>query len=384
MQCSLRNTADDDGSNKEGGDDHDITIIHISDTHIAAADDRGARPQRDYDSRATFDLLCQRIADSGLRPDLIAVTGDICDAEHGERARQAYRHVGERLAAVGGRIGCPVAYSMGNHDERAAFRDVLLMQPALPGNATLSSGAKLSDETASSGDATPPMHAVSPGIVNTSPRTDRTDRTDIADTAALRGLRSDSRRSRPMEIRPSHPDDRVDYSFRLPTRAGELRVIVLDSSMPGRNDGSLSAQQLNWLARLLGDSAPAGSVLLMHHPPVRPYQFEARQWELDAASSANLAAVVRGSDVRAMLCGHVHLASAATFAGVPVSIAGACSRNQDPFWSRATTHSWDANHSVNLVLLRSTGHGTESLITPAPLAGGDSSAASSPNLPPKR
>jgi hypothetical protein len=72
-----------------------------------------------------------------------------------------------------------------------------------------------------------------------------------------------------------------------------------------------------------------------------------------------------------MLCGHVHLASAATFAGVPVSIAGACSRNQDPFWSRATTHSWDANHSVNLVLLRSTGHGAESLITPAPLAGGD-------------
>ncbi|WP_165773682.1 hypothetical protein [Bifidobacterium felsineum] len=83
MSESIRHDAADQ---QERDDRDDALIIHLSDTHISAAGTNPARPNPQYDSRAAFDADCARIAQSGLRPNLIAVSGDICDAEVGERA----------------------------------------------------------------------------------------------------------------------------------------------------------------------------------------------------------------------------------------------------------------------------------------------------------
>lgn len=288
-------------------DDHDkALIIHMSDTHISALGVNPARPNPHYNARVAVDIACERIAQSGLRPDLICVTGDICDAEIGERAREAYLYVRERIGALGRCLACPVVFAMGNHDERAAFRSELL------------------------------------------------------------SAEKDDKRGLQITLRTEEPSDSVDYMMMVPTVEGNLRVIVLDTSVPGQDTGTVSEEQCAWMRALLSWHIGVGTVLIMHHPPLAPWQEQARLWQMDPWAAARLSEVIRGSDVRAILCGHVHLASMATFAGVPVSIAGAYSRNQNPLYARELTYSWATNYGVNLVLLREVPYDTNQvLITPA-------------------
>ncbi len=51
-------------------------------------------------------------------------------------------------------------------------------------------------------------------------------------------------------------------------RLGGLRVITLDTSVPGYHHGEICAEQLTWLADQLAHPAPEGTILAMHHPPV--------------------------------------------------------------------------------------------------------------------
>ena len=95
---------------------------------------------------------------------------------------------------------------------------------------------------------------------------------------------------------------------------GGLRVISLDTSVPGRHHGELSEQQLAWLGAELATPAPDGTVLAMHHPPVPSVLDLAVLVELQ--DQHQLAAVIAGSDVRSILAGHLHYATTATFAGV--------------------------------------------------------------------
>ncbi|MGO3885715.1 MAG: metallophosphoesterase [Mycetocola sp.] len=103
--------------------------------------------------------------------------------------------------------------------------------------------------------------------------------------------------------------------------SGGLRLITLDSTVPGYHHGALEDTQLRWLAEVLAEPAPEGSVLMMHHPPIPSPQPLFDLLELEHQD--RLAAVLRGSDVRVILAGHLHYASHATFAGIPVSVAAA-------------------------------------------------------------
>ncbi|WP_055750545.1 metallophosphoesterase [Frankia sp. AvcI1] len=102
---------------------------------------------------------------------------------------------------------------------------------------------------------------------------------------------------------------------------GDLRVVVLDSTEPGQHGGLLSTAQLDWLADELATPAPAGTVLALHHPPV-PSPIAAVNTLL-LAEPERLAAVLAGSDVKIVLTGHAHHASAGVLGGVPVWVAGA-------------------------------------------------------------
>ncbi|ALX66151.1 metallophosphoesterase [Microbacterium sp. XT11] len=128
---------------------------------------------------------------------------------------------------------------------------------------------------------------------------------------------------------------------------GDLRVIALDSTVPGAHWGELDDAQLSWLAEELATPAPGGTLLLMHHPPLPTVLDLAVTVEL--RDQPRLAAVLRGSDVRAILSGHVHHPSFGTFAGIPVAVASSSAYGQDLAQPVGATRGQDAAQGYNLV-----------------------------------
>ena len=126
-----------------------------------------------------------------------------------------------------------------------------------------------------------------------------------------------------------------------------LRVITLDTSVPGHHHGEISADQLDWLAEELSIPAPHGTILTMHHPPVPSMLDLAVLVEL--RDQAALAEVLFGSDVRSILGGHLHYSSTATFAGIPVSVASASCYTQDLTVPVGGTRAHDGARAFNLV-----------------------------------
>ena len=99
---------------------------------------------------------------------------------------------------------------------------------------------------------------------------------------------------------------------------GPWRIVTIDSSVPGAGYGELGAEQLEWLAGVLSSPAEAGTVLVMHHPPV-PASTALLQ-ALELYNPEDLLETVQGTDVRLILSGHYHHPVREPFAGVPVIV----------------------------------------------------------------
>ncbi|GGI41288.1 3',5'-cyclic adenosine monophosphate phosphodiesterase CpdA [Cnuibacter physcomitrellae] len=126
-----------------------------------------------------------------------------------------------------------------------------------------------------------------------------------------------------------------------------LRVITLDSTVPGHHHGEVSGEQLDWLAEELAIPAPHGTILAMHHPPVPSVLDLAVSVEL--RDQRSLAEVVEGSDIRSIIAGHLHYSTTATFAGIPVSVASATCYTQDLNVETGGTRGRDGAQGFNLV-----------------------------------
>jgi 3',5'-cyclic AMP phosphodiesterase CpdA len=128
-----------------------------------------------------------------------------------------------------------------------------------------------------------------------------------------------------------------------------LRIIALDSTVPGKHHGEISTDQLEWLAQELATPAPHGTVLALHHPPIPSVLDLAVLVEL--RDQDRLARVIRGTDIRTIIAGHLHYSSTATFAGIPVSVASATCYTQDLNVAVGGTKGRDGAQSFNLVHL---------------------------------
>lgn len=87
----------------------------------------------------------------------------------------------------------------------------------------------------------------------------------------------------PVMYLPGNHDDRATFAATLLGADGAaaarprlqqrtvrgLRVVGLDSVVPGRSGGHLDAGQLRELAEMLRTPAGAGTILALHHPPIR-------------------------------------------------------------------------------------------------------------------
>lgn len=126
-----------------------------------------------------------------------------------------------------------------------------------------------------------------------------------------------------------------------------LRIITLDTTVPGEHYGALTSDQLDWLAEELATAAPHGTILAMHHPPVPSVQDLAVLVEL--RDQRSLAEVVEGSDIITIIAGHLHYSTTAMFAGIPVSVASATCYTQDLSTAGGGTRGRDGAQSFNLV-----------------------------------
>ena len=127
-----------------------------------------------------------------------------------------------------------------------------------------------------------------------------------------------------------------------------LRIVALDTSVPGHHHGELTSDQLAWLADVLATPAEHGTLLAMHHPPLPLPMLRAAEL-IELHDQQALADVVAGTDVRGILAGHLHLSTWSTFAGVPVSVTSASCYTSDPAPVDRFVSGVDANQAFTMV-----------------------------------
>jgi Icc protein len=205
--------------------------LQLSDIHLAPSGTllAGVDPMRQMRGVQT------RIRELDVLPAFIVVSGDLTD----DGSAESYEVVIEVLKELSAGT-TPVLLALGNHDDRAVFRRVVL-------------GEECSDD-----------------------------------------------------------QDPYYYSQMI----DGLRVIVLDSTIPGEDGGALEATQLTWLEGQLEGPASRGNLVVLHHPcrlvaPAHHYPaFIVRE------AAALEAIVARHRDrVVGVLAGHSHQVNSAPFGG---------------------------------------------------------------------
>jgi 3',5'-cyclic-AMP phosphodiesterase len=99
-----------------------------------------------------------------------------------------------------------------------------------------------------------------------------------------------------------------------------LRLIALDTIIPGEPGGRLCEQRLAWLTARLAEQPERATLIMMHHPPIATGIAHMDGMALETPE--HLAAIVRRhGNVARIICGHVHRSIQAGFAGTIVSIA---------------------------------------------------------------
>ena len=219
-----------------------ITFVHLSDLHLGKVEGEFFGG---IDPLVQARQVMARIRRLDVPPAFMVISGDLSN----DGSAASYEALTDLLRAATDEA-MPVLLALGNHDDRATFRRIII----------------------DSDNPAPASHPAS-------------------------------------DIR--HPtSDPYDHSHLI---AG-LRVIVLDSTVPGEDYGHVDQEQLTWLDEQLALSAPAGSLVVLHHCcRLASSSFDVGQFGL--RNAAELEAVVARHPVLGILAGHSHQANTAAFAG---------------------------------------------------------------------
>ncbi|OJU84215.1 MAG: hypothetical protein BGO11_10905 [Solirubrobacterales bacterium 70-9] len=111
---------------------------------------------------------------------------------------------------------------------------------------------------------------------------------------------------------PGEGDEHASHAVDL----GPLRLVCLDSTIPGTEGGALDEGRIEWLDAVLGEERDRPTVIAMHHPPLSTAIPTFDAIGLAPESRAALAeALVRHPQVKRVIAGHVHRPIAAELAG---------------------------------------------------------------------
>jgi Icc protein len=99
-----------------------------------------------------------------------------------------------------------------------------------------------------------------------------------------------------------------------------VRLIGLDTLVPGQGGGLMCEERLAWLAARLEEAPDRPTLIFMHHPP---FATGIRRMDAQGLQNAEaMAAVVRyHPQVEGVVCGHVHRSIHVRWAGTVASIA---------------------------------------------------------------
>jgi 3',5'-cyclic-AMP phosphodiesterase len=101
-----------------------------------------------------------------------------------------------------------------------------------------------------------------------------------------------------------------------------LRIVALDTLVPGHHHGMLCAERLGWLGEMLSAQPDRPTVIVMHHPPFPTAITYMDRYGLENATGfAEI--VARHPQVERILCGHLHRAIDRRFAGTVAGTAPA-------------------------------------------------------------
>ena len=118
-----------------------------------------------------------------------------------------------------------------------------------------------------------------------------------------------------------------------------LRIIALDSTIPGEPGGALCPERLFWLEERLSEDDARPVVICMHHPP-----FLTGIAGMDAQNCKDGAAlgalIERYPQVIRLLCGHVHRPFFMHWHGITASIAPSPSHSVSLDLQEGTTHTF--------------------------------------------
>lgn len=136
-----------------------------------------------------------------------------------------------------------------------------------------------------------------------------------APTYVLPGNHDDRRAIRRHFGVPGADAEPVCYSVEL----GPLRLVVLDSTLPGQDSGGLDDERLARLEAALAASPEQPTLIAMHHPPLLTGIPAWDRIGLDDAGRRGLGEVIdRHHQVRRIVAGHIHRTTVAELAGRPV------------------------------------------------------------------
>jgi 3',5'-cyclic AMP phosphodiesterase CpdA len=139
----------------------------------------------------------------------------------------------------------------------------------------------------------------------------------------------------PVYVIPGNHDDRanllasfggqgaapLDGFVQYVVDASPVRLIALDTNIPGQGGGYLSVERLGWLEDRLAEAPERPTILFMHHPPFPTGLAAFDQIGLENADALG-AIVARHPQIERIVAGHIHSTMQRRFYG---TIAMTCS-----------------------------------------------------------
>ena len=159
---------------------------------------------------------------------------------------------------------------------------------------------------------------------------DLVDRGDKASYGRLRNALGGV--SFPIKAIPGNHDSRENFIAcfpELPVEAGfiqyesehdSLRFLFLDTLEEGRHGGSFCANRAAWLKARLTEQPDRPTVIVMHHPPVQVGIDWMDAHEEEPWIARFEGAIAGATQIKAILCGHLHRAISAAWNGTIVSV----------------------------------------------------------------
>lgn len=97
-------------------------------------------------------------------------------------------------------------------------------------------------------------------------------------------------------------------------RKEKVRLMVLDSTIPGEVHGDLCVNRLNWIDKQIGESAFQLPVLIfMHHFPITVSEPLFNKFNLHGYGAQHLSSSIMHPNVKGVFCGHYHHAALGSF-----------------------------------------------------------------------